>query len=230
MVEKEEMGELCVLSVFLGLDGTGGNALGVFLDGAAVPRDARQDVAAALGFSETVFVDDRERARLQIFTPATELALAGHPLVGTAYLLAEEGTPVDVLWPPAGEVATWREGASTFIRADPADAPPFALRELADPAAVEAATPPGDGAMVELWAWIDEAAGILRARVFPGGVGIVEDEATGSAALLLCQALGRPIDIRQGRNSRILARPASSGGLVEVGGAVRLLDRRVFTR
>ncbi|MDA8295314.1 MAG: PhzF family phenazine biosynthesis protein [Actinomycetota bacterium] len=224
------MSELCVLSVFLGLDGTGGNALGVFLDGAAIPRDARQDVAAALGFSETVFVDDRQRARLQIFTPATELALAGHPLVGTAYLLAEEGTPVDVLRPPAGEVATWREGESTFIRADPADAPPFVLHELEDPAAVEAATPPGDGAMVEVWAWIDEAAGVLRARVFPGGVGILEDEATGSAALLLCQALGRPIDIRQGHNSRILARPASHSGLVEVGGAVRLLERRAFTR
>ena len=223
------MSELWVLSVFLGLDGGGGNALGVFLDGAAVPQDARQDVAAALGFSETVFVIDRDRARLQIFTPASELALAGHPLVGTAYLLGEQNTPVDVLRPPAGEVATWREGEHTFIRADPSDAPPFSLCELSDPAAVEAATPPGDDAMVEVWAWIDEAAGIVRARVFPGDLGIVEDEATGSAALLLCAGLGRPIDIRQGRNSRILARPATNKGLVEVGGAVRLLERRAFT-
>jgi predicted PhzF superfamily epimerase YddE/YHI9 len=222
------MSELCVLSVFLGLDGEGGNPLGVFLDGAAISPALRQGVAATLGFSETVFVDDRARARLAIFTPATELALAGHPLVGTAYLLAHEGTPVDVLRPPAGEVATWAEDEHTYIRADPADAPPFSLCELDDPAAVEAATPPGDDAMIEVWAWIDEAAGILRARVFPGAVGVVEDEATGSAALLLCAALGRPIDIRQGRNSRILARPATSGGLVEVGGAVRLLARRTF--
>jgi predicted PhzF superfamily epimerase YddE/YHI9 len=67
------------------------------------------------------------------------------------------------------------------------------------------------------WAWIDEAAGAVRARAFPVRIGIAEDEATGSAATKLCARLGRAIDIRQGRGSRILARPGANG-LVEIGG------------
>ena len=82
---------LHTLRVFLGADGGGGNPLGVILEGGAVPAARRQAVAADLGFSETVFVDDRETGALRIFTPAVELPLAGHPLVGTAWLLAHAG-------------------------------------------------------------------------------------------------------------------------------------------
>ena len=57
----------------------------------------------------------------------------------------------------------------------------------------------------------------VRARVFPVRIGIAEDEATGSAATKLVALIGRPIDIRQGRGSRILARPRDHG-LVEIGG------------
>ena len=78
--------------------------MGVVLEGAEVPEWDRQAVAADLGFSETVFVDDPERGELRIFTPGTELPFAGHPLVGTAWLLAQEGWGVSVLRPPAGEV------------------------------------------------------------------------------------------------------------------------------
>jgi predicted PhzF superfamily epimerase YddE/YHI9 len=70
---------------------------------------------------------------------------------------------------------------------------------------------------VATWAWIDEAAGTMRARVFPVRIGIPEDEATGSAATKLCAHAGRPIDIHQGNGSRILARPAEDG-FVEIGG------------
>ena len=52
------MTELTVLRVFVGPDGRGGNPLGVVLDGAAIPETQRQAVAAAVGFSETVFIDD----------------------------------------------------------------------------------------------------------------------------------------------------------------------------
>ena len=79
---------LHTLRVFLGPDGGGGNPLEVVLDGVAVPPARRQAVAADLGFSETVFVDDPATGALQIFTPTVELPLAGHPLVGTAWLLA----------------------------------------------------------------------------------------------------------------------------------------------
>ena len=92
------------MRVFCAPDGSGGNRLGVFLDGAAVLEAERQAVAADLGFAETVFVADRRRGEIRIFTPEVELPLAGHPLVGTAWLLREVGAPVEVLRPPAGEV------------------------------------------------------------------------------------------------------------------------------
>jgi len=110
------MTTLHVLSVFVGDDGAGGNPLGVFLDGAAIPAGERQAAAAALGFSETVFLDDAITGALAIFTPAMELAFAGHPLVGTAWLLAhQEAPPPALLRPPAGEVSTRHEGGLTFI-------------------------------------------------------------------------------------------------------------------
>ena len=47
-----------LLNVFTAETGAHGNPLGVFLDGAAIPAAERQRVAAELGYSETVFVDD----------------------------------------------------------------------------------------------------------------------------------------------------------------------------
>jgi predicted PhzF superfamily epimerase YddE/YHI9 len=204
--------------VFCGQGGSDGNALGVFLDGAAVPPGARQRVAAELGFSETVFVDDPARGEIRIFTPAVELDFAGHPVVGTAWLLADRRTPVEMLRVPAGEAAVRYEGGAAFVAGRPAWGPPWELEQLGSPEEVDALDgPPGGHDLVSAWAWLDEAAGIVRARVFAERVGVVEDEATGSAAVRLCAALGRDLDIRQGRGSRILARPLSDGW-VEVGG------------
>ena len=213
---------LSVLKVFVGEDGRGGNPLGVFLDAAAVPAAERQAIATELGFSETVFVDDRERGELRIFTPAVELPFAGHPLVGTAWLLAREGSPVEALRPPAGEVGVRREGELTFIAARPEWTAPFEYLELGSPGEVDAMTgaPDGVGAAY-CWAWIDEDAGVVRARSFAPEAGIAEDEATGSAALTLSARLGRAIEIRQGLGSLVHARPLSDG-TAEVGGRVEL--------
>ena len=84
------MAQLHVLRVFCDAEWSFGNPLGVFLDGAEIPEERRQDVAAELGFSETVFVDDAAEGRMRIFTPGMELGFAGHPSVGTAWLLAKE--------------------------------------------------------------------------------------------------------------------------------------------
>ena len=102
------MATLHVLRVFCDEAGEHGNPLGVFLDGGEVPPERRQAVAHELGFSETVFVDDAARGEIRIFTPGLELPFAGHPTVGTAWLLAHEGEAVEVLRPPAGEVAVRR--------------------------------------------------------------------------------------------------------------------------
>ena len=140
------MAELHVLRVFVAPEGTGGNPLGVFLDGAAVPEGRRQAIATDLGFSETVFVDDSSAGAVRIFTPGGELPFAGHPLVGTSWLLARERTAVAVLRPPAGEVPTFLDtDGVTWIRGRAEWAPEMSLRQLAGSEQVDALDGGPDG-------------------------------------------------------------------------------------
>lgn len=73
----------------------GGNQLAVFTDAASIPGEVMQQVARELNLSETVFVlppdNPAHTSRLRIFTPAVEMPFAGHPTVGTAYVLAAIG-------------------------------------------------------------------------------------------------------------------------------------------
>ena len=222
------MPNLHVLKVFVGDGGAGGNPLGVFLDGPEVPEEERQAVAADLGFSETAFVDDAAEGRLRIFTPGTELPFAGHPLVGTAWLLAREGSEVPVLRPPAGEVPVRFEGDLTFVSGRPEWAPNFEHVRLGSPEEVEALDgPPGGRDLAGAWAWEDEAEGRVRARVFAPRLGVEEDEATGAHAVRLAAMLGREISIRQGVGSIILAEPKGDG-TVEIGGRTEPVERRDY--
>ena len=68
-----------------------GNQVAVFTDAREVPEDSLQRLARELNLSETVFVYPSEgegHARIRIFTPAVELRFAGHPTLGTAFVLA----------------------------------------------------------------------------------------------------------------------------------------------
>lgn len=224
------MAELHVLRVFVDAAGGAGNPLGVFLDGAAVPADQRQQVAARLNYAETVFVDDVDTGRCEIYTPTVSLPFAGHPTVGTAWLLTERaGAPPPALRPPAGEVAVFAEGGMTWIRARGEWAPPMRAIQLDSAADVEALDgPPTSDAQVYVWGWRDEPAGVVAARFFAPGIGIAEDPATGSAAALLCATLGRELRVEQ-RGSDLFVRPAARDGWVELGGRVVLDERRDFT-
>jgi predicted PhzF superfamily epimerase YddE/YHI9 len=222
------MTRLHVLRVFVGPDGRGGNPLGVFLDGGAIPPDRRQAVALQLGFSETVFVEDPAEGAIRIFTPGTELPFAGHPTVGTAWLFRETGAPATTLRPPAGEVPFRHDAERTWIRARPEWVHPIRVVQLASAAEVEAQ--PGQ-AMGDpgryVWAWIEEAAGVLRSRYFATDVGILEDEATGAAAVVMGGFIRRAVTIRQGVGSEILVRPQADGS-VEIGGRVELVETREY--
>ncbi len=219
------MARLHVLRVFTDEAGAWGNPLGVFLDGAEVPADRRQAVAHDLGFSETVFVDDRARGEIRIFTPGLELPFAGHPTVGTAWLLANEGEAVEALRPPAGEVAVRRQDELTYVAGRVEWSPPWDLVELGSPEEVEALDGPPGGREDEiyLWTWVDEGAGVVRSRCFSLADGVGEDEATGSAAIMLAAELGRELTIHQGEGSLLHARPLDAGR-AEVGGRVVLRD------
>jgi trans-2,3-dihydro-3-hydroxyanthranilate isomerase len=70
----------------------GGNPLAVVLDGRGLSDGQMQAVAAGFNLSETTFVlppdDPRHNARVRIFTPRSEMPFAGHPNVGTGFVLA----------------------------------------------------------------------------------------------------------------------------------------------
>jgi trans-2,3-dihydro-3-hydroxyanthranilate isomerase len=72
-----------------------GNPLAVITDGDGLSDAAMQAIAREMNLSETVFVqkptEDSALARLRIFTTREELKLAGHPVIGTWFLLAELG-------------------------------------------------------------------------------------------------------------------------------------------
>ena len=67
-----------------------GNQLAVFTDARGLDDETMQALALEIGFSETTFVLPAEQggtARIRIFTPRTELPFAGHPVLGTAWVL-----------------------------------------------------------------------------------------------------------------------------------------------
>jgi len=72
-----------------------GNPLAVITDGDGLSNDVMLAIARETNLSETVFVqkptEDNALARLRIFTTREELKLAGHPVIGTWFLLAELG-------------------------------------------------------------------------------------------------------------------------------------------
>jgi trans-2,3-dihydro-3-hydroxyanthranilate isomerase len=73
----------------------GGNQLAVFPKAAGLPTQTMQQIAREIGFAETTFVTRPERpetdVRMRIFTPGTEMPMAGHPVVGSTFALAREG-------------------------------------------------------------------------------------------------------------------------------------------
>ena len=67
-----------------------GNQLAVFTDAREIPEEQLQRLAKEMNYSETVFVYTPEadgHARIRIFTPTSELPFAGHPVLGTAFVL-----------------------------------------------------------------------------------------------------------------------------------------------
>jgi predicted PhzF superfamily epimerase YddE/YHI9 len=221
-----------VVRVFCDERGGFGNALGLVVT-SEVTAGREQAIAARLGYSETVVIDElptghARRARIRIFTPAVEMPFAGHPTVGTAWWLAAAGMPVDVLDVPAGAVEVRAEGDLTLVAARPTWAPAFSLVELDSPRDVDGllASSFTEGSHYA-WSWLDEGAGTVRARMFAPALGVAEDEATGAAAVRSA-ALGRALEIHQGAGSRLATRPlpdgrVEGGGRVVAAGAVELV-------
>lgn len=74
----------------------GGNQLAVFTDARGLTTEQMQTLTREMNYSESTFVLPPERPgtdmRVRIFTPAIEMPMAGHPTVGTTFVLAQSGT------------------------------------------------------------------------------------------------------------------------------------------
>ena len=90
----------------------GGNPLAVITDARGLTSKAMQAIAAEFGYAETTFVLPPENpahsAQIRIFTPVTEVPFAGHPNVGTSFVL---GHQKDIFGKPPGERLIFEEAA-----------------------------------------------------------------------------------------------------------------------
>ncbi len=106
-----------VIRVFTRGD-TGGNHLGVVTDVSGLDTDAMQGIAMHLGFSETVFLQERDGdgPLVRIFTPVAEMPFAGHPLVGAAWMTGvHQGKGAGRLQCGVGEIPFRVDGEQVWV-------------------------------------------------------------------------------------------------------------------
>lgn len=207
-----------VLRVFTRGD-AGGNHLGVINDTVGLTTEQMQGIAADLGFSESTFVDwgDREIPFVRIFTPGVEMEFAGHPLVGTAWVMNYLGPMAhDRLECPVGQVDIRLEDDAVWIDValdqDVEPAPDAAslvaanlptpkrawlvrmpkeyfIAEYPDSSTITGLEP--DMAQLAHFGTLCFARDETRAhmRFFAPAGGVDEDPATGSAAVALARAM-----------------------------------------
>lgn len=100
-----------------------GNPLAVFPDGSELEGRMMQRIARELNLSETTFILPKEShdgtTRVRIFTPAAELDFAGHPTIGTAYMLRRLG----IVAPAAKRFALQENVGPISVRVDDGDEP-----------------------------------------------------------------------------------------------------------
>ena len=244
-----------------------GNPLAVVLDADGLSTEALQSLAQEFSLSETAFpmrADDGADYRLRIFTPEVELPFAGHPSVGSAWVLRRLGRlpdgrvtqscgagllPVEAdddgatLTGGAPSVGEPRDPgpllAAVGLTPDDLDGPAprscgtgidFAYLPVR-PDAVARAVPDAaalrrvGGAGLSVVAWRD---GRAHARVFAGGVGVLEDPATGSAALGLGVYLATSGLVPDGRTAYVVRQGAEMGRPSTLSCAVTVRDRQVL--
>lgn len=217
------MNESKILRVFVNEKGQFGNPVGIMVDESRkLTQEDRQKIAIKLGFSESVFIDDLGTRTVSIYNPEREVAFAGHALVGTAYYLGKLlGEPVGHIKCMAGLVNVVLDGDKIWINASLENTPPWMFKEFDGPDEVDDLTfgQRKHSHHTFVWAWIDKANGIVRARTFAPDWGIPEDEANGSGSMQLASQLSRELEIHHGKGSVIYAK-SQGNNKAEVGGRV----------
>src|SRR6267142_1418382 len=188
-----------------------GNPLAVFLDGRGLDDGEMQALAREMNLSETSFVLRATRAdcaaRVRIFTPARELPFAGHPTVGTAWVLATRGRL------GGGARATLEEGigpVAVELEGDPAR-PSFVWMRHRD---AEFGPPVSDRTGVATALGLDAAALHASAPIRVGSTG---------SPFLYVPRRGRPGRARRGGDAARGRRAAARRVRLLRGGGRRLL-------
>jgi len=136
-----------------------GNQLAVFHDGRGLSKEQMQAITKEMNFSECTFILPAEApgtdVRMRIFTPGTELPMAGHPTIGSTFALAELGvikprsesfvfglgvgpTKVELTWEGSRLSFAWMDQGRPDVR-QPVTPRPEIIRSVGlDPAAVDA--------------------------------------------------------------------------------------------
>lgn len=100
-----------------------GNPLAVFPDAAELDTTTMQKIAREMNLSETVFIVPSRRpdcvARFRIFTPGSELDFAGHPTLGTSYVLLKQGTVAA----GTSQFCVEENAGPISVKVDPGEAP-----------------------------------------------------------------------------------------------------------
>jgi predicted PhzF superfamily epimerase YddE/YHI9 len=208
-----------MVRAFVGAGGDFGNPALVVLepDGSTLVDVQRAESAIRLGVPAIVFAAGNT---VRIYgSYGAEIAFGGHPVLATVEVLCRLGAAPEKIETAAGTVACRRDPDGTvWLRAPAAWSKPWRHYEMDSPHAVEALTelPPGED-FTQVWAWMDREAGAVRARLWAPRIGKPEDEACGSASMLLAQRLGRPLEVLHGRGSIIRVDPVDDVE-VELGG------------
>lgn len=220
------MTNIHVVRVFTNKHGQYGSLVGVIIDeGSTIDPKQRQAITIQLGFSETVFVNRRSPAEVSIYGLQSEVAFAGAPLLGTAWLLnKQQANPLDKIICNGKEIRVFKEDQLTWIViADLEGTPPWQHKQLKSYHEVEELSVDNTPlkAHTFVWAWIDKShkTNRVRARTFAPDWGISEEEANGSGSMQLAHQLGRNLEIIHGKGSLIRASVGDFG--IAIGGWIK---------
>lgn len=212
-----------LLRVFTDENGNYGDTASVVVDeGKSIPDAKRQEVARELNTGETIFINDLAAADISVVHPQGEIGFAGVGVIGTAWLLAKlRGKPAERMHSRDGEIITWQDRDITWARGQLSIMPPWNYRQLDDAETVGQIKleETKDWQHTMVWAWIDEAKGLIRARTFAADWDIPETQGNGSGAMVLAAKLGRAIEIKHAEGAVIFAKPAPHDS-ADIGGRV----------
>jgi predicted PhzF superfamily epimerase YddE/YHI9 len=211
---------LKTINVFTNSNHEYGNPVGIVIDeGKNISKEERLNISKETGYSETVYIDNIEKAQVSIYNPQEEVKFAGHALVGTAWYMNHILLSDTKEITSSGITVSTKQDEYSWITAPLDIAPGWNLKQLNSSEEIEMldVSTLKDCEHTIFWAWIDEANGIVRARTFAPDWGIPEDEANGSGSMLLCNLLQRDIKVIHGKGSEIYTRYLDNG-FVEIGG------------